>query len=139
MQITNENKSISRKSKEYKSLQKKTVDVASVLLEDGMLYGKALDDFLKVEAEIIGISDEEYNAFEECVLEYIERHKDYYIVTDHKKNEKIRFNTATDTADFLKTTVFKLARIIEKQILLNDRYTIIKVIPTVQDIAYKHN
>lgn len=131
-----EGKNIERRS--YKYLQKQAIDIGSVLLEDGMLYGNELDKFLQIEANLLGITlEEEYNDFEECVLDYVQRHKDYYIIHDLQENKQIRKNKATEVAIFLDTTVSKLDRLIRKQILIKDRYKLVKIVPSVKDLAYE--
>lgn len=100
--------------------------IAYILLEQGMLYGQELEDYIKLSLlnYLEFKNDEHYLAFEDLVLEYIEERKTKIFLEDTLLNTTKQVNSLNAIVTQLGVSRPRLVKYINTNELLNDRYKV---------------
>lgn len=98
--------------------------LAKDLIEDGLLIGEELKEYLilGVNREFLFKSEEHYNEFEECVIDFIEKKRRRIKVIDTKKGDIKIFNSTTEVEHELGISKYRVSVAINQNSLVLKRY-----------------
>ena len=114
-------------------------EIAIGLIEDGMIWGDELEWYIKISTQghFRFTSEEHYLAFEDLVLDSIEKNIRCVVVKDIKTLEIYKFNNISDCAKYFDVRYEKVRSAIFNQGIMSRRYKIRYESKTIKDLTYK--
>ena len=113
-------------------------EIAQVLSRDGMLFGKELEEFIKLEefSGLIALKENEIDEFIDEIIECVEAAwKRVVAIYDFKENTTKIYLNATDASKELETTLEKIYVYKHKRYKLKRRSLISEYKPSINDLT----
>ena len=112
--------------------------IASDLIKEGMIWGEELEWYIKINTENFQFrftSEEHYLAFEDFVLEKVEKRKKYVVVNDINTGDIYKFDNISRCAKYFNTTYDNVRGAIFNQGLMRKRYKIRYESKTIKELS----
>ena len=111
--------------------------IAQYLIEDGMVWGEELEWYIKLSAKglVRFKNDEHYLAFEDLVLDRIEKNKKWVVVNDITTGDIYKFDNISRCAEHFGCTYDRVRVTISNKGLMYKRYKIRYETKTIKDLS----
>ena len=111
--------------------------IAGYLMKDGMIWGDELEWYIKINTKglLSFKNDEHYLAFEDLVLDRIERNKKSVVVNDIETREEFRFDNISRCAEYFGCTYDRVRVTISNRGIMYKRYKIRYETKTIKDLS----
>lgn len=120
-----------------KTHEKIASQIAGYLMKDGMIQGDELEWYIKINTK--GLlrfkNDAHYLAFEDLVLDRIEKNKNGVVVDDIETREEFRFDNISRCAEYFGCSYDRVRLTISNKGIMYKRYKIRYEARTIKDLS----
>lgn len=111
--------------------------IAKELIEEGMIWGKELEWYIKLSTKgrFNFTSEDHYLEFEDLVLDMIEKYIRCVVVNDIKTGETYKFNNISECAKYLNSSYDKVRGAIFNKGIMSKRYKIKYESKSIKDLT----
>lgn len=111
--------------------------IAGYLMKDGMIWGDELEWYIKINTKglLSFKNDEHYLAFEDLVLDRIERNKKLVVVNDITTGDVYKFDNISRCAEHFGCTYERVRVTISNRGIMYKRYKIRYETKTIKDLS----